>query len=104
MKLCRVETCLFLVLSILPAAAQDHENYRGLLTPQVASDKLPASQHLRDYIADGKLRLGLRDAILLTLENNSAVRVQESQVETTKFALLGTYQPFDPKLESVFDV
>jgi len=49
-----------------------------LLTPASCIDKLPASQHLRDYIADGKLRLGLRDAILLTLENNSAVRVQRS--------------------------
>jgi len=104
MKLCRVATCLFLVFSILPATAQDRENYRGLLTQQVASDKLPSLQRLRDYVADGKLRLGLRDAILLTLENNSAVRVQEAQVETSKFALLGSYQPFDPKLESVFDV
>jgi HAE1 family hydrophobic/amphiphilic exporter-1 len=104
MKLCRVATCLFSVLSILPASAQDRENYRGLLTQQVASDKLSGPQHLRDYVADGKLRLGLRDAVLLTLENNSAVRVQEARVETSKFALLGTYQPFDPKLESVLDV
>jgi len=104
MKFCRVATCLFLVVSILPATAQDRENYRELLTQQVASDKLPGAQHLSDYVADGKLRIGLRDAILLTLENNSAVRVQEAQVETSKFALLGTYQPFDPRLESVFDV
>ena len=104
MKLCRVATCLFLVLSILPATAQNRADYRGLLTQQVASDKLPSSQRLRDYVADGKLRLGLRDAVLLTLENNSAVRVQEAQVETSKFVLLGTYQPFDPKLETAFDV
>jgi outer membrane protein TolC len=46
----------------------------------------------------------LHDAVVLTLENNSIVRVQESQVETDKFALLRTYQPFDPQLQTVVDV
>lgn len=101
----RVGACfLFLLLALLQAGAQDRENYRGLLTPQVASDKLPGPQHLRDYVSDGKLRLGLHDAIVLTLENNSAVRVQEAQVETDKFALLRTYQPFDPQLQGIFNV
>ena len=105
MKLCQVVTwCLFLPLSILPGRAQKRENYRGLLTPKVASDKLPGPQRLRDYVADGKLRLGLRDTVVLTLKNNSSVRVQESQVETDKFALLRTYQPFDPQLQTVVDV
>ena len=105
MKLCQVVTCwLFLLLSTFRGQAQNGESYRGLLTPQVASDKLPGPQRLRDYVADGKLRLGLRDAVVLTLENNSSVRVQESQVETDKFALLRTYQPFDPQLQTVVDV
>lgn len=105
MKLCQVVTCcLFLPLSILPLRAQKRETYRGMLTPQVASDKLHGPQRLRDYVADGKLRLSLRDAVVLTLENNSIVRVQESQVETDKFALLRTYQPFDPRLQTVVDV
>jgi len=105
MKDCRVGACLlFLFLLILPARSQTRENYRGLLTAQVASDKLPGPQHLREYVSDGKLRLSLRDAVVLTLENNSAVRVQEAQVETNKFALLRAYQPFDPQLQSVFNV
>jgi outer membrane protein len=105
MRVCAVAGyCAFLWLAILPAGAQNGESYRGLLTPQVASDKLPGPQHLRDYVSDGKLRLSLQDAVVLTLENNSAVRVQETQVETDKFALLGTYQPFDPQLQSVFTV
>lgn len=105
MKLCQVVTCcLFLLLSTFRGQAQKGESYRGLLTPQVASEKLSGPQGLRDYVADGKLRLGLRDAVVLTLENNSSVRVQESQVETDKFALLRTYQPFDPQLQTVVDV
>ena len=103
MRLSRVSlSCFLLILAALPAAAQIKENYRGLVTPQVLSDKLPPPQHMHDYVVDGKLRLGLRDAVLLTLENNSAVRVQESQVEAGKFDLLRTYQPFDPLLQGVF--
>ena len=59
----------------------DFETYGKLMTPQVKSDKLPMPEHLRAYVVDGKLRLSLRDAIALTLENNTAVRVQETQVE-----------------------
>jgi outer membrane protein len=105
MKLCQdVTCCLFLLLSTFRGQAQKGESYRGLLTPQVASEKLSGPQRLRDYVAEGKLRLSLRDAVVLTLENNSSVRVQESQVETDKFALLRTYQPFDPQLQTVVDV
>lgn len=93
---------LFLTLSILPAGAQSRETYHGLLTQQVRSDKLPGPQHLSDYVSEGKLRLSLRDAVLLTLENNSAVRIDETQVEDQKFALLGTYKPFDPQLLGMF--
>jgi outer membrane protein len=98
--------CLLLLgsISIWPAKAQTRETYGGLLTRDVAANKLPGPQHLRDYVSDGKLRLGLRDAVTLTLENNSAVRIQETDVETNKFAVLRTYQPFDPQLQSVVDV
>src|SRR5450432_3240235 len=98
--------CLLLLgsISIWPAKAQTRETYGGLLTRDVAANKLPGPQHLRDYVSDGNLRLGLRDAVTLTLENNSAVRIQETDVETNKFAVLRTYQPFDPQLQSVVDV
>jgi outer membrane protein len=105
MNICRLGICFCVLwLSTLSANAQNHESYRRLLTPQVASEKLPGPQHMRDYVFEGKLRLGLRDAVLLTLENNSAVRIQESQVEADKFALLHTYQPFDALLQTEIDV
>jgi outer membrane protein len=77
------------------------QSYRELLKPPLRSPKLSGPQHLHDYLRDGKLQLSLHEAILLTLENNSAIRVQESQVETAKFNLLHTYQPFDPTLQSI---
>ena len=107
MQLSRVALGFLLCSSLFMApraASQTRESYRGLMTPQVRSDKLPAPQHIRDYVVDGKLRLSLRDAVLLTLENNSNVHVQEAQVESEKFTLLRAYQPFDPLLQSKFDV
>jgi outer membrane protein TolC len=95
---------LFALTASLPAWAQSAESYRGMLTARVRSDKLPPPQHLADYVKDGKLSLGLRDAILLTLENNSNVQIDETQVEAQKFNLLGQFQPFDPILQSSLNI
>jgi outer membrane protein TolC len=75
-----------------------------MLTARVRADKLPPPQHLRDYVQNGKLSLSLRDAILLTLENNSNVQIEETQVESQKFALLGQFQPFDPTIQSSLNI
>jgi outer membrane protein len=100
-----LSVCLFLLLlSILPCWAQQHEGYRDFATAQVRSDKLAAPEHLRNYVAEGHLRLSLRDAIVLTLENNSSVRIQETQVELSKFSLLGAHAPFDPIVTSSYNV
>lgn len=93
---------LLLVMS-LTASAQNNETYHGLLTAQVRSAKTATPQHLHDYVVDGKLKLSLHDAIVLALENNSAIRVQEASVETAKFSLLRSLQPFDPKLQAVLN-
>ncbi|MBB5061141.1 outer membrane protein TolC [Granulicella aggregans] len=71
------------------------------MTPQIKSNKLPPPQDLDKFISGGKLSLRLQDAILLALENNSNIRIAETQVETQKFVLLGTYKPFDPLVQSV---
>jgi HAE1 family hydrophobic/amphiphilic exporter-1 len=97
MKLRVVVFCLAFIAHLGVRA----QSVRELLKPPLRSPKLSGPQHLHDYLRDGKLQLSLHDAILLTLENNSAIRVQESQVETAKFNLLHAYQPFDPTLQSV---
>jgi outer membrane protein len=88
----------------LSVLAQKDEGYGALMTPQLRSDKLGAPEHLRGYLVDGKLRLGLRDVVVLTLENNSLVRVQETQVESSKFTLLGAHAPFDPLVTSTNNI
>ncbi len=94
----------FLFAIELPLSAQQSESYGDLLTPQVRSGQLSTPEHLRDYVVDGKLQLSLRDAVVLTLENNSLVRVQETQVESSKFALLGAHSPFDPTVTSSYNL
>jgi outer membrane protein len=102
-----VLACLLLIILFLfipRCRAQQREGYGDLLTPQVRADKLVAPEHLRKYVVDGKLRLSLQDAVSLTLENNSSVRIQETQVEFSKFSLLGTHQPFDPILTGLYNI
>lgn len=97
----------FLLLATWAASnvqCQSGENYRSLLTAKVRSQKLPASDHLNAYVQDGKIRLGLRDAILLTLENNSNIQIEETQIESQKFSLLSAYQPFDPLLQGSLNI
>ena len=95
--------CLLITLTI-SGWAQSGEGYKDFATAQVRSDKLAGPERMRTYVVDGKLTLSLRDAIVLTLENNSSVRVQETQVESSKFALLGAHAPFDPIVTSSYNI
>jgi len=95
--------CLLMVCNLRMSAQKD-ESYGDLMTPQVRSDKLGAPEHLRTYVVDGKLRLSLRDAVVVTLENNSQVRVQGTQVEASKFSLLGAHSAFDPAVTSSYNL
>ena len=94
----RVVVFCFIFIAHFGVRAQ---SFHELLKPPLRSPKLSGPQHFQDYLREGKLQLSLHDAILLTLENNSAIRVQESQVESARFNLLHTHQPFDPTLQSI---
>jgi outer membrane protein len=93
-----------LLVLIAPLWAQQGESSGNLMTPQLRSGRLSTPESLRTYVVDGKLRLSLRDAVVLTIENNSAVRVQETQTESSKFALLGAHAPFDPLITSTDNI
>src|ERR1700722_8891969 len=92
--------CLLLLVAIFPAGAQAPESYSALLTQRVKSGKLSPPAHVQDYVIDGKLHLRLQDAVRLALENNTNIRIDETQVEAQKFSLLGAYKPFDPLIQS----
>jgi outer membrane protein len=97
-------SCLLMLAAIFPADAQSPESYSALLTQRVKSGKLSPPAHVQDYVIDGKLHLRLQDAVRLALENNSNIRIEETQVEAQKFALLGAYKPFDPLIQSSANV
>ncbi len=96
--------CLLMSISIFAADAQSPESYSALLTQRVKSGKLSPPAHVQDYVIDGKLHLRLEDAVHLALENNSNIRIEETQVEAQKFTLLGAYRPFDPLFQSSANV
>ncbi len=87
-----------------PSKAQSGENYRSMLTARVRAGKLSAPAHLQAYVVEGKIRLSLRDAILVTLESHRKIQIDETQIEAQKFSLLSAYQPFDPLLQSSLNI
>jgi outer membrane protein len=100
--------CLLLPLHLFtePGWAQttrQPETYRGLTNLQAVSNTLPGAQYMRDHVVDGKLRLTLQDAVAVTLANNSNVRLQELNIENTKYALLSAHSPFDPSVQGSFN-
>ena len=106
MKL-RLVPCLALLClaaTTLPAqTARERETFRGLTSAQAVSDTLPGPKFMQEHIVDGKLQLTLQDAIVLTLANNSNIRLQELNVENAKYSLLGVHSPFDPFVQGSFN-
>jgi outer membrane protein len=95
---------LCLAATILSAqTVHERETFRGLTTRETLSNSLPGPQYMQDHVVDGKLQLTLQDAVILTLVNNSNVRLQELNIETAKYALLGAHSPFDPSLQGSFN-
>jgi outer membrane protein TolC len=106
MKLCLLLcTALFwLAASMLSAqTAHERETYCSLTTTQTVSDTLPGPKYMREHVVDGKLRLTLQEAVVLTLVNNSNVRLQELNVESAKYSLLNAHSPFDPLIQASFN-
>jgi outer membrane protein TolC len=103
----RLALCLVLLsaaANVLPAqTVRQRETFRGLTSAQAVSDTLPGPKYMREHVVDGKLRLSLQDAVVLTLVNNSNVRLQELNIETAKYALLGAHSPFDPLAQASFN-
>jgi outer membrane protein len=94
--------CLFIILT-LPLWAQK-ESFSNYATAQLRSDKLGTPEHLRTYVVEGKLRLSLRDAVTIALENNTEVRIRQTTVELSRFSLLGAHGPFDPVVSSLDNI
>jgi outer membrane protein len=103
--LCPILLCgiLGLPASVLSAQTiRERETFRGLTNPQAVTDTLPGPKYMREHVVDGKLRVTLQDAVVLTLANNSNVRLQELNIENSKYSLLASHSPFDPSVQASF--
>src|SRR5215471_16599747 len=74
----------------------------GIFRPRNAPTQVPGPTRLEDFVFDGKLRLGLEDAITLALLNNTDIRVNRAQNDLSPFAVQRAQQPFDPLIVSNF--
>jgi outer membrane protein len=61
-----------------------------------APTQVQGPSRVDEFIVDGKLRLSLEDAILLTLLNNSDVNLDRAQFDLSQFAVQRARSPFDP--------
>ncbi|HXJ94561.1 MAG TPA: TolC family protein [Terriglobia bacterium] len=98
LKLTRCGNALF-ALAVLSATAivcraGDSPNRSAATIP----GSLPPPSALRDHVVNGKLRLTLEDAILLTLLNNPEVRLARTPVDQAHYRIMAAYAPFDPLL------
>jgi outer membrane protein len=104
LRLVLFASLLYAAESVLPAqTVHDRETLLGLTNSQTVSDTLPGPKFMGEHVADGKLRLTLQEAVILTLVNNSNVRLQELNIESAKYALLGAHSPFDPLAQASFN-
>lgn len=97
----RIRNCIFglLLLFVLRASAQlapAKLSTGGLFHRPPVPTQLQGPSRVDEFIVDGKLRLSLEDAILLTLLNNSDVNVDRAQFDLSQFAVQRAHAPFDP--------
>lgn len=95
-KILIISTVLF-VQTYAPAQV-----YSGIFRPRSAPTQVPGPSRLEDFVFDGKLRLGLEDAIALALLNSTDIHVDRAQYDLSRFPLLRAQQPFDPVFTSGF--
>ena len=103
MKKCMI--VLILLAAVLPATAQvfSYSDYHGgIFRSRPAPAQVPGASRLEESVVDGKLRLGLEDAITLALLNNSEISVDRATYDISHFAVLRAHQPFDPLVVSGF--
>ena len=103
----KIKSVIFHFILLLASAAVAQvfpsKTYTGNIFHSPASPtQVPGPAHLQDFVQDGKLRLGLEDAITLTLLNNSDINVARAQFDISQFAVQRAHQPFDPLIVAGF--
>jgi outer membrane protein TolC len=96
-----IRKCAFglLLFSALCGSAQlapARPSTGNLFHRPAAATQVPGPSRVDEFVVNGKLRLSLEDAVLLTLLNNSDVSVDRAQFDLSQFAVQRARSPFDP--------
>jgi outer membrane protein TolC len=75
----------------------------GLAFPQSVTRELRGPEGLKERVVEGKLRLGVADAIQLVLLNSTDVRLSTLDFDDARYASLGARQVFDPLVVTAFN-
>ncbi|HLW97398.1 MAG TPA: TolC family protein [Candidatus Acidoferrales bacterium] len=104
-----VGLCALLGMGLAPGAAQAQSTpfpapqwWREVVHRPGLPSQIPDPEHLRDYLADGKLRLTLEQAIQLALSNNTNVLIDQLTYQNSAYNILFALSPFDPTIQSNF--
>lgn len=96
---------IFVLSPVLGIRAQTFpapEYVRQRIHRPVVQTQVPGPEGLRDYVAGGKLRLGLEDAVRMALLNNTDIRLDQLPIEDARLGIERAYQPFDAVATSGF--
>ncbi len=96
----KIFIAFILVMAQTLASAQVYSG--SIFRPRSAPTRIPGPSRLDEFVFDGKLRLGLEDAIALALLNSTDIYVNRAQYDLSRFAVLRARQPFDPLIVSGF--
>ncbi len=75
----------------------------GLAFPQSVTRELRGPEGLRERLVEGKLRLGVAEAVQLVLLNSTDVRLSYLDFDDARYANLGARQVFDPLFVTAFN-
>ncbi|MCL4523790.1 MAG: TolC family protein [Acidobacteria bacterium] len=97
----------FLYLLYFPSSAHAQtfptpDYWRRVVLRPVSPAQIPGPESLQDFVAGGKLRLTLDDAVQLTIKNNTDVRINQLTYENSQFAVKRAYAPFDPLFTTTY--
>src|ERR1051326_2608755 len=96
---------IFLLLASAAAAAQTFPQpsyFQKFFVKPGRGVQIAPVGGMDQFVVNGKLRLSLADAIQLTLDNNTDIKLNQLTLDSAKFNLRKTYGPFDPVLSSSF--
>jgi outer membrane protein len=97
--------CASAILALVPHAVRAQSApfptskwFQEVVKRPIPLAQLSGPEHLRDFVADGKLQLSLDQAIQLALANNTSIRIDELSYQNSWYNVLAAHSPFDPIL------